>query len=449
VATRSTQRTTAAAAMLALFAGCGGGNTYVEPKPPEVTVGSPIRREVISYNEYTGTAQPILTVEIRARVRGFLKERLYTEGAAVKAGDLLLVIDEEPFKLNLNQARTRQAEADAALRKAKESKAREIAQAQVALDESQLLLARIDETRERNLLNRNAASREELDRAEANRKKNEAQVQSALANQAQAKADYDINILSADAGVAAARSAVRNAEIDLSYCRMTAPIDGRIGRASVDVGNLVGDAAQSSLLATIVKIDPIYAYMSVSEADVLTYRAKQRALRAAGEAEGEADEVDLALADEVGYPHRGKIDYVDPGVDPGTGTIRLRAIFPNADRAILPGLFVRVRVPTGTDPAALLVPERALGSDQSGQYLLVVGKDDLVEQRPVKVGTLQGDLRVVSGKIDLNDRIVVDGLLRARPGQKVTPKPIAPAVASAAGGGGGPAGTSDGDATSH
>lgn len=449
MASRSTQRTTAAATLLALFAGCGGENTYVEPKPPEVTVGLPVRREVISYNEYTGTAQPILTVEIRARVRGFLKERLYTEGAAVKAGDLLLVIDEEPFQLNLDQARTRQAEADAALRKAKESKAREIARSQVALDESQLLLARIDETRERNLLNRNAASREELDRAEANRKKNEAQVQSALANLDQAKADYDINILSAEAGLAAARSVVRNAELDLGYCRMTAPIDGLIGRASVDVGNLVGDAAQSSLLATIVTIDPIYTYMSVSESDVLTYRARQRALRAAGKAESEAEVVDMGMADEEGYPHRGKIDYSDPGVDPGTGTIRLRGIFPNTDRAILPGLFVRVRVPIGDASAALLVPERALGLDQTGQFLLVVGKGDLVEQRTVKAGTLQGDMRVVTGNINLTDRIVVDGLLRARPGQKVTPKPSAPAVASAAGGGGGRARMSDGDATSH
>ncbi len=194
---------------------------------------------------------------------------------------------------------------------------------------------------------------------------------------------------------------------------MTAPIDGRISRVNYHVGNLVGDG-QASLLATIVKIDPIYAYVNVNELDLL--RSKNRL----GAQADSQEPIELGLANEQGYPHQGKIDYQDPGVDPGTGTIRC-GVFANPDRLILPGLFVRVRMPTDQQKGALLVPERAAGTDQSGQYVLVVGKDDVVEYRAVKAGAQVDDLRVVEGRLKADDRVIVDGLLRARPKAKVKP----------------------------
>lgn len=409
--------------VIGLAAGCGETNKYVEPPPPEVTVATPQARDVTNYFEATGTAQPVMTVDIRARVKGFLKERHFKEGAMVKEGDLLLVIDEEPFQLALEQAKTRLAEAEANLTKATQSRAREVAKAQLALDESQLQLARVAENRQRNLSGRGAGSREEMDQAEANRKKNEAQVESDRASLTQAEADYETNILVCRANLGAAQTAVRTAEIELGYCRMRAPIDGRISRINYHVGNLVGDG-QASLLATIVKIDPIYAYVNVNELDLL--KAQNR-MRSSGQAAadgkgGEVEQrVELSLADEKGYPHQGVIDYRDPGVDPGTGTIRVRGVFPNPDGLILPGLFVRVRMPTDQKKQALLVPERALGTDQSGQYVLVVGKDDVVEYRAVKAGAQVDDLRVVEGKIQPGDRVIVEGLLRARPKSKVKP----------------------------
>jgi len=400
-----------------LLAGCGEANTYVEPPPPEVTVAAPSRREVTSYFEATGTTMPVQTVEVRARVRGFLKERHFKEGTIVKPGQLLLVIDEEPFQVALDAAKTRLAEAEATVRKARQSKAREVARAQLALDESQLRLAQIDENRQRSLVSRNAGTREEMDRAEANRRRTEAQVESSRSSLEQAEADYQTNILAAEANAGAARNAARNAEIDLGYCRMSAPIGGRISRVNSDVGNLVGDG-QASLLATIVKIDPIYAYTNVSEYDLLRYRSTAGGL---GPDEA-AMPMELGLANEEGYPHRGVGDYQDPSVDPGTGTIRVRGVFANPGGSILPGLFVRIRVPFDGKKDALLVPERALGTDQSGQYLLVVGPGDVVEYRPVKAGAQVGGMRVVEGKIGPDDRVVVDGLLRARPKLKVSPK---------------------------
>jgi membrane fusion protein (multidrug efflux system) len=404
-----------------LLGGCSGANRYVEPPPPEVTVVRPTLRPVTDYLEATGTAQPVQSVDIRARVRGFLKEQHFREGSAVKKGQLLLVIDEEPFRLALDQARLRLAEAEASLRKARQSKAREVGRAQLALDLSQLNLARIIEARQRSLTGRNVGAREELDQAEASRKKNEAQVEATRAQLDQMEADYETSNIAAQAVAGSARMAVRNAEIELGYCRMVAPADGRISRINYHVGNLVGDG-QSSLLATIVTVDPIYAYTTVSEADLIRFRSLIGEAGRSGLGES-AMPMELGLAGERGYPHRGRADYLEPAADPGTGTIKLRGIFPNPDGAILPGFFVRVRIPAGQPHDALLVPERALGNDQSGAFLLVVGRDDVVEYRPVKAGPRVDEMRVVEGSIGPEDRVVVEGLLRARPRLKVSPIP--------------------------
>jgi RND family efflux transporter MFP subunit len=418
-------------AALAIGPGCGEANKYVEPPPPEVTVAMPSTRDVTNYIEVTGTTQPVLSVDIRARVKGFLKERHFKEGSIVEKGQLLLVIDEVPFQVQLDQARTRLAEAEANLKKARQSRSREVARAQLALDESQLKLALLDENRQRNLFGKNAGTREEMDRAEANRRKNEAQVEATKASLDQAEADFETSILGAEANAGTARTAVRNAEIELGYCRMYAPIGGRISRINFHEGNLVGDGS-SSLLATIVKIDPIYAYVNVNEYDLLRYRTRSGSPGQPG-VDSAPMPMELGLSDEGDrYPHRGEADYQDPGVDAGTGTIRVRGIFPNPDLSLLPGFFVRIRVPLDRRKNALMVPERALGIDQTGTYLLVVNKDNIVEYRPVKTGALQDGLRVVEGAIGPKDRVVVDGLLRARPTLKVDPKPEAPAAKAVA-----------------
>lgn len=405
------------------ISGCFETNQYVEPPPPKVSVIRPVHRAVTEYLEATGTAQPVMTVDIRARVRGFLKERLFKDGALVKQGQLLLVIDEEPFRLALEQARLRLAEAEATLMKAQQSRAREVARAQLALDESQLILAKAAEARERSLTRRNAGTPEQLDQAVANRQKSEAQVEAARAKLEQAEADHYTTVRAAVAIADLAKMAVRNATIELSYCRMTAPIDGRISRLNYHVGNLVGDG-QSSLLATIVKIDPIHALINVTESDLLRYKAL---LGKTGNAEANESmmTMELGLANEKGYPHRGHVDYQEPAADPGTGTIRMRGVFPNPDGSVLPGFFVRVRIPAGRRENALLIPERALGTDQSGRFLLVVGKDDVVEYRHVSVGAKIDELRVVEGQIGPLDRVVVDGLLQARPRLKVDPIDLA------------------------
>ncbi|MCC7084227.1 MAG: efflux RND transporter periplasmic adaptor subunit [Pirellulales bacterium] len=404
----------------AVVVGCAPKNKFQEPPPPEVTVAHPVQQDVTSYLEITGMAHPVLTVEIRARVRGFLKERLVAEGSSVKQGQLLLVIDEEPFRVQLDQAKAKLAEAEAALQKAQQSQSREMAQAQLALDESQLRLAKAEEQRLSKLIATRAVTADEWDRAVATRQKCEAQVQSTLANVKQADADYGTNILSAKANISAASNAVRNAEIELGYCRIASPIDGRIGRVNFDVGNLVGDG-QASLLATVMKIDPIYTYTNLSVDNFLKYR-NAAGNSTAPSAEQRTIEVELELPYEQGYPHRGHVDYYDPQVDKGTGTIEVRSVFPNSEGTILPGMYARLRVPVSHKQNALLVPDRALSVDQSGQYLLVVGEGDKVEYRQVQVGSQQSGLREVEGKVGPQDRVIVEGLLRARPGSKVVPK---------------------------
>lgn len=426
------RRATVAAllAALAQAAGCGGKNDYVAPPPPAVTVSVPERRKVTSYLEYTGATRAIESVDLRARVKGFLKERLFEEGSDVKAGQLLLVIDEEPFRVKVDQARAKRDEAVSALTQAEQSKKREVARAQVALDQAALLLAQVEEGRQRTLLARKASSKEDLDRAEAGRKKADAQVDADKANLEQAEADYQTGILAAKAGLAQAEADVKNAEIDLGYCRVHAPIDGRISRKLVDVGNLVGDG-QATLLATILKDNPIYAYMSVSESDLLRFRQQVKEGKRV-DYHKDTIRLDLALGDEEGFPHEGRLDYADPGVDPGTGTVMARGIFPNDDHRIVPGLFVRVRVALEEHDKALLVPELALGADQGGSFLLVVGGDNVVEQRPVKLGAAVEAMRVIESGLKPDDLVIVNGLQRARPGQKVDPKRVAPPAATPA-----------------
>ena len=350
-----------------------------------------------------------------------MKERHFDERTPVKKDQLLFVIDEEPFQVALEMAKAKLAESDAALRKAEQSKAREVSAAQLALDQASLGLAKIDERRSKNLLDRNAGTREALDQSEATRRKSEAQVVADEAALEQANADYQTNILSAKANVEGARSDVRNAEINLGYCRISAPFDGRMSRRLYDVGNLVGDG-QATVLATIYKDNPIYAYANVSESDLLRFRQMSREGKRKNFENGDEIKLDLGLANETGFPHNGVLNYSEPSVDVSSGTVLCRSVFPNPDRIILPGLFVRLRVALDERPDALLVPERALGTDQEGRYLLIVGPKNIVEKRKVKVGSQEGELRVIEENLKPDDLVIVKGLQMARPEAEVNPQ---------------------------
>lgn len=435
----------ASALLAALVAGCGQNNEYFEPPPPEVIVSKPSRRTVTEFIEYTGTAQASEQVEVRARAKGFLKEIRFKDGDSVKAGQLLFVIDEEPFQARLEQLKAKRDEAEAALHKAEQSKARTVAEAQLELDRAALDLTRVEEARTRNLVSRNAGTRGDLDKAEADRKKAEAQVEADRAALEQAKADYDINILSARSSLAAARAEVRSAEIDLGYCRVVAPISGRINARQFDVGNYVGDG-KADVLSTIVRVDPIYAYISPSESDL----TRIRTLAAKGGAANVRDAgiaMEMGLGEDEGYTYRGVVDFIDPTVDTGTGTGRLRATFANPKGLVAPGVFIRVRIPSERRENALLVPDRAVGSDQGGPFLLIVGAGEKVERRTVRPGSADGQDRVIESGVGRDDRVVVEGLLRARPGLKVSPKPRADVGAAPEAAGRVPAGPNKGSAT--
>lgn len=420
---------------LFLTSGCGKPNTFVEPPPPEVTVSNPVIRPVTEYLEFSGMTQPLETVELRARVKGFLKERHFVEGAVVRKDQLLLVIDEEPYQIRLESARAQLLEAEAALKQAQVSQSREVAQSQVNLSQAKIDLAKQEEQRIRSLFDRKVASESQMDEASAALKARVAELESARATLSQANATYETTILSCQAKVKTAEIAVRNAELDLSYCRMTAPIDGQISRINVDVGNLISDSG-NAVLASIVRMDPMYAYATISEMDlakVPSLRARIRStptessVPAESITNGEKNEpsikvpAELGLAAESGYPMTGHIDYTDPGLDPATGTLRVRGIFSNDKGSLLPGMFARMRLTVAQNENAMLVPERSLGTDQSGRYVLVVDAENRVQYRPVKTGVLLDGLRVVEGQLQTTDKVIVEGLLRARPGAKVVP----------------------------
>ncbi len=403
--------------ILGLALGCDRRNQYAPPPPPEVTVRTPTKKSVQTYLEYSGVIKAIESIDLPARVKGVLKERLYQEGGEVKADQLLLVIDETEFKAKVEKAAAALAEAQANLVKAQTSKAREVAAAQLALDKASLLLAQIELSRQRSLISRNAASQQDIDRADATTKKNQAQVDADDASLSQVKADYDVNILSAKASISSADAELNLTKLDLSYCRIKAPVAGRVSRSVRDVGNLVGDT-QTMILATLLREDEVYAYVSISESDLLRLRALRRA--------GERPDflkvnvpIEVGLMNETGFPHKGRVQYADPGVDSTTGTVQARGLFANPDRILVPGAFARVRLPFEMRKDALLVPEEAIGSDALGRYVLVVNEKNLVEQRRVEVGPQAEGDRVIEKGLSESDRVIVNGIQKARPGRSV------------------------------
>ncbi|HJS85895.1 MAG TPA: efflux RND transporter periplasmic adaptor subunit [Acetobacteraceae bacterium] len=349
-------------------------NAYVPPPPPRVGVAHPLRQEVTPYLEATGSLSAYNQVDLVARVQGFLQEIDYKDGATVKRGDTLFVIEPAPFQAKLEQA-----------------------QASLASAQAQLTQAAAEYQRQASLGRSDFASQSTVAQARATRDTDQANVQ----NQ--------------QAGVALAG-------INLAYTRVTAPFDGLVTAHLASVGDLVGVSGPTKL-ATIVQLNPIYATFNVSEQDVQRIRANL-ARRGLTLADLGKVPVEIGLMTEEGYPHAGTLDYVAPQVDTSSGTLTARGIFPNADHMLLPGFFVRVRVPLAQQRQdALLVPDRALGTDQSGRYVLVVNQNDVVEQRGVRTGQLVGALRVIEAGLRPDDRVVVSGIQRAIAGEKVAPQP--------------------------
>ena len=331
------------AAMLALTA-CGEKNAYIAPPPPKVVAAQPLQQPVTRYIEVTGNTQSISTVDLEARVQGFLEQINYVDGALVKKDSVLFVIQRNTYEAQLAQAK-----------------------ATLAGNQAAQLNAQIEYDRQAQLQQQQVSTQAKLDDAKQ-------------------KLDQAI------AGVDSAKANLEIAQINLGYTEVAAPFDGIATRHLVNVGALVGYAGPTKL-ATVVQVDPIYVYFNISETIVLRIKeglAKQgKTLRDVHEVP-----VEIGTQTESGYPHKGKLDYVAPQVDPSTGTLEVRGIFDNKDLALLPGLFVRVRVPVQRIDKGILVEDIAIGTNQLGEYVLIVGKDNTVEQRQVKLGQISGRLRV-------------------------------------------------------
>lgn len=362
-----------AAALLAPLGGCGeaGKAAAPPPAPPQVKVATPLVQKLIEWDEFTGRFEAVERVEVRPRVTGYLQAIHFKDGQLVKEGDLLFTIDKRPFEAEANRARS--------------------------------LLAR-------------AKARQNLARAEVGR------AQSLLTRGNIAESSYDQRIAEQDlaaADIAAADAAIRIADLDVEFAEVKAPISGRVSDARVDIGNLVSGGSDPTLLTTIVALDPIQFLFDMSEADFLGY---ERAI-ARGDLKPTRDgvEISVRLPDEADWPHEGTIDFVDNAIDPGTGTIRVRALLPNPKGLLVPGQFARLRLPGSSLYDAVLVPEAAIVSDQSRKVLLTVDKDDVVRPKLVRVGPHELGLRIIRSGIEPTDRIVVEGVLRARADQKVTP----------------------------
>ena len=372
-------RYVAALALAALVVGCGDNTPQKQggaPPPPQVTVAKPTQRTVSDYDEYVGRFAAVDSVEVRARVSGYLDSVDFKDGQMVKQGDLLFTIDKRPFQTALDQSRAN----------------RQLAQSNLTFTESDL-------KRAQQLVTEKTITEQVFEqRSQAYR--------------------------NAQASVAAASAAVRQAELDMQFTELRAPVDGRIGDRRVSPGNLVtgGTSGNTTLLATIVSQDPIHFEFTFDEASYLRYErmAKQGADVAS---RGPGVNVSLKLIDEKNFSHEGRMDFVDNAIDRSTGTIRGRALFKNPNAVFTPGMFARVRVPASPPYRALLVPDTALGTEQAKRYLLVVGADNMVTMKYVTVGDLvDGDLRVIKEGLSADDRVIVDGLMRARAGIKVTPQ---------------------------
>jgi len=367
----------AAVMILAAVSGCSdrAESKASAPVPPDVTVAEVVCKQLGDTDEFTGRLEAVHVVEVRPRVSGFLQKVNFREGAIVQQGDLLFEIDPRPFQAEVDRLKGDLAQAKAELSRAQN-----------------------DFQRAERLHNNDGMSTEEYDRRAAARN-------------------------SSDARIASIEGALRGAQLNLEFTRITAPITGRVGRAEVTEGNLVQSGpAQVTPLTTLVSLDPIYVYFDVDEQTYLKYaRVTQSHGANSHELRGAAL---LGLADEDGFPHVGQVSFVDNQVSSSTGTIRLRATFANKNLALTPGLFARIRLQGGGRYGGCLARDEAVVTDLNQKYVFVLGKNNTLEYRPVKLGPMTEGLRVVRDGLRQGDVIVVNGLQRARPGTAVTPKKV-------------------------
>jgi len=404
------------ATVAAALSGCDRTRTATaasrETPVPTVTVVRARKMDVPIIRFPNGTTRALNQVTIRARVKGFLKEAHFKEGSNVKKDDLLLVIEEDPFKVKVAQAKAVLEEAEAALKKAKESRAKEVAKARVSLDNAQLQLDKVEERRERNLVARKAASQEDYDQAKVKVDKSTAQVEADTAALLQTTADYGIDILSAQAKIDQARADLDAAQIDLSYCRMYAPIDGRIGELQVKLGNLVGPAtsmADTTSLVSIQQLDP----MGV---DV---RPASRFLPVITKLVKKGLDVKVRVGGQRAHPHTGRITFVDNTVESTTSTVLVRADVPNPEETILPGEYVKVEVNIGDYAGAIVIPEAAVVEAQEGSRVLVVDDQNKAQLAVVKTLDVYQGLVVIESGLNEGQNVIVKGVQLARPGQVV------------------------------
>ena len=371
-------------ALACVLAACKPENKFQPPPPPEIRVAVPLQQEVAPYEVLTGNTVSFATVDLVARVKGFLTDIKYVDGNFAKKGDLLFIIEQTMYKANVQQA-----------------------QAQLEAANAELVQSEAEFTRQETLLRQNVSAQNTYDKAKAKRDSDRAAVESAQAN-------------------------LIIQQTNLGYTTVEAPFNGVVSKHLQNVGQLVGDTSATKL-ATIVQLDPIYVEFNMSEQDVLKIR--QNVGRQLSLERLQKVPLEIGLMDEQGFPHKGFLNYVSPELDPTTGTILVRGLFQNPDRALVPGFFVRVHLPQGIAPAvALLVPDRVIAEDQAGRYLLVVNKDNVVEQQRITTGQLiAGGLRVVQSGLKADDRVVLSTNGRAVPGNKVVPQAdkIEPPPASA------------------
>jgi membrane fusion protein, multidrug efflux system len=382
------QRAPAAAIVLALtavLAGCGEGQKQqAAPPPPKVTVAKPIKRTIVDQDEYVGRFVAVDVVEVRARVSGYLDKVYFQDGQKVKQGDLLFTIDKRPFQNTLDQAR-----------------------ANLETAKSNVVFTQSDLKRGEQLLRDRTISEQVFEqRSQAAR--------------------------NAQASVLANEAMVRQAELDLEFTDLRAPVGGRIGDRRVTPGNLVtgGTGGNTTVLAIIVSTDPIRLEFTFDEASLLRYERLARDGAADITSRGNTP-IRLRLIDEPDFSHHGRMDFLDNVVERATGTIRGRAQFANADGLFTPGMFARVQVPGSAPYEALLLPDVAIGTEQARKYVLVVGPDDVARQKYVTLGDVIDDLRVIKTGLAADDRVIVNGLMRARAGSKVAPQEQGAPAASA------------------
>jgi RND family efflux transporter MFP subunit len=362
--------------MVGAVGGCrentsGAASGAATAAPPVVTVAKPVTQTVTEYLTFTGNTAPINAVTLIARVEGYLEKNHFTDGSRVKKGDLLFTIQQDQYKAQLQQA-----------------------EASLAGQKASLWHASTELVRYSKLLKEDAATQTQVDQWRYQKE-------------------------AAEAGVLNAQAQVELAKLNLSYTTVKAPFDGRIGRHLVDPGNLVGTAGQQTALGQIDQLDPIYVYFTINERELLRVIERQKPT-AGPTIEQRRIPVYFGLSNEDGYPHEGHLDFASVNVAPTTGTLQLRGIFPNLDHTVLPGLFVRVRVPALQKRDALLVPGDALSFDQQGEFLLVVDEHNVVERRGVKTGPQVGELLVIAEGLKPDDLVIVEGLLQAIPGRTVT-----------------------------